>query len=274
MGKELSEKFKLPNLKDKGKKVPTDEYTYDLTDRHRGSGQLLDKMATLRSIVKTNYCLGIYDQDNIDPSEFVFGPNDKVYRILSKEKVWKSMAIVFFLRDYSGSMGGEPTRAVVNQHMMIYSWLLYQYNKLVIPRFVVHDYVAKEVSAFQYFRQQAGGGTLIASGYKKINEIVEGEGLARQYNIYVFQGTDGDDFDRNGEQALPEINKILGYSNRMGVSVLKYPWWGERDNTFETYVKKSGLIEKRDLFRMHVMSSVDVTEEKNAYAVKVLISQD
>src|SRR3989338_571896 len=95
-GKELSEKFQLPNLKEKGKKVPTDEYIYDLTDRHRGSGQLLDKKATLKSIVKTNMVLGKLDKDNVDTTKLVVGPNDRVYRVLSKERVWKSRAVVFF----------------------------------------------------------------------------------------------------------------------------------------------------------------------------------
>ncbi|MDP3763372.1 MAG: DUF444 family protein, partial [bacterium] len=146
LGKELSEKFHLPNLRDKGKKVPTDEYVYDLTDRHRGSGQVLDKKETLKSIVKTNISLGRLDKENIDTTNLVVGPHDKVYRVLSREKVWKSQAVVFFARDYSGSMWGEPTKAILAQHLMIYAWLLVQYEKLVIPRFFVHDTEAREVS--------------------------------------------------------------------------------------------------------------------------------
>ncbi|MBI2462709.1 MAG: DUF444 family protein [Candidatus Spechtbacteria bacterium] len=273
LGKKLSEEFKLPNLKDKGKKVPTDEYIFDLTDRHPGSGQLLDKKATLLRIVRTNVALGRADVGNIDPAKLIVGPQDKIYRVLSRERVWKSQAIVFFLRDYSGSMMGEPTKAVVTQHLMIYAWLLFQYEGLVIPRFIVHDTGAKEVSALGYFRQSAGGGTLIASGYKKINEIVEGEGLARDYNIYVFQGTDGDDFD-DGTQAIPEIKKILGYVNRMGVSVMKGPWARDIDTRFEEYVKRANFIEQKDVFRIHKMSSRDVTDEENIEAIKVLIAQD
>ncbi|MBI2042421.1 MAG: DUF444 family protein, partial [Candidatus Nealsonbacteria bacterium] len=187
-GKELSEKFQLPNLRDKGKKVPTDEYTYDLTDRHRGSGQVLDKKATLRSIIKTNAVLGRLDRDHIDTTGLVVGPNDKVYRVLSKEKVWKSRAVVFFARDYSGSMWGEPTKAIVAQHLMIYAWLLHQYEKLVVPRFFVHDTEAREVSAQEYFTLMAGGGTFIPSVYREITKTVDGESLARDYNVYVFQG--------------------------------------------------------------------------------------
>lgn len=273
LGKELVEKFQLPNLKDKGKKVPTDEYNYDLTDSHRGSGQLLDKKATLKSIVKSNVALGRCDKDNIDTSKLIVGPRDKVYRILSRERVWKSQAVVFFLRDYSGSMMGEPTKAAVSQHLMIYSWLLVQYDKLVIPRFVVHDHAAKEVSVGEYFRQSANGGTFIASGYKKINEIIDGEGLARNYNIYVFQATDGDDGD-DGEQTIPEIEKILSYANRMGVCVLKHPYYGDRESIFEDYINGSGFLDEKGLFRMHVMSSVGVTDDQNIEAVKALLAQD
>src|SRR3989344_3697187 len=107
LGKELSEKLNLPNLKDKGKKVPTDEYTYDLTDRHRGSGQVLDIKATLIRVVRSNIALGRGDVGNIDPAKLIVGPQDTIYRVLSKEKVWKSPAVVFFLRDYSGSMLGD-----------------------------------------------------------------------------------------------------------------------------------------------------------------------
>ena len=55
LGKVLTEQFELPNLKDKGKKRSLTRYTYDMTDRHRGFGQILDKKATLRKIVETKY---------------------------------------------------------------------------------------------------------------------------------------------------------------------------------------------------------------------------
>jgi len=274
VGQELTERFKLPNLKDKGKKVPTTKYTYDLTDRHRGSGQVLDKKATLRSIVRTNVMLGRCDAANPDTSNFVIGPDDKIYRVLSRERVWESQAVVFFLRDYSGSMLGDPTRAVVAQHLIIYAWLTAQYEKLVVPRFIVHDTEAKEVLADEYYRASINGGTKIASGYQKIIEIVKAEGLERAYNIYVFQGTDGEDFDTVGQEALPELREMLSFVNRAGVCVLKSPYMGDRDSVFEGYVKTGGILEKKDLFRMHVMPSQNVTEDKNIEAVKALIAQD
>src|SRR3989344_135398 len=276
LGKELTEKLQLPNLKDKGKKVLTDDYVYDLTDRHRGSGQFLDRKETLKSIVKSNVALGLVSGGHIDPSKLAIGPHDFMYRVLSKERVWKSPAVVFFMRDYSGSMDGAPTKAVVDQHLMIYSWLMVQYEKLVIPRFIVHDTKAKEVPAHRYFRANSGGGTFIPSGYSKIMEIISEENLARNYNLYLFQGTDGDD-DDDGKVAIPWIKKLLEFFNRIGVSILKsprgHPLVGVQKTIFEEYVAEGGFLEKKDLFRMHVMLS-NPSETDNEEAVKALIAQD
>ncbi len=273
LGKRLVERLKLPNLKDKIKKFPTDEYTYDLTDRHRGSGQVLDKKETLRRMLKTNLVLGRISRDDLDPTKMVIGPDDRVYRVLSREKVWKSQAVVFFVRDYSISMWGEPTRALVSQHLMIYAWLLVQYEKRVTPRFFVHDTEAREVTAQQYFSLGAGGGTYIPAAYQEINNIVEGEGLASAYNIYLFQGTDGDDGD-DGSVAIPELKKILGYVSRMGVTLFKHPFYGNNKTIFEEYVESGGILERRDVFRMHVMPYWNVTDEMNIAALKALIAQD
>ena len=276
LGKQLTEKLELPNLTEKKKRFPTDEYTYDLTDRNRGAGQVLDKKETLKRIAKTNLILGRVTKDNPDPTKMVINPHDRVYRVLARERIWKSQAVVCFLRDYSGSMWGEPTEALVSQHLMIYAWLLVQYERRVIPRFFIHDTEAREVTPQQYFGLVAGGGTLIASGYKKINEIVESEGLASEYDIFLFQGSDGDDFDSRGIQAIPEMEKILGYVSRMGVTLFQHPYYQAQgqETSFEQYVAAAGFLERRDVFRMHVMSSQNVTEEMNLEALKALIAQD
>jgi len=273
LGKDLSKKFQLPNLKNKSKKVPTNEYIYDLTDRHQRSGQLLDKKATFKRIVKSNIILGRLDPKHINISNLIVAPQDKIYRILAKEKIWKSPAVIFFVRDYSGSMSGDPTKTILDQHLMLYACILYQHEKLVIPRFILQDTVAKEVAVKVYFNARSGGSTFIPSAYQKINEIVESEELVKKFNIYIFQGTDGDDVNdsKTGKIAISEINKILGYTNRMGVTVFKE---NERETVFEKYIKAGGLLEKRGVFRMHTMSSRDVTDEQNEQTIKELLAQD
>jgi uncharacterized sporulation protein YeaH/YhbH (DUF444 family) len=273
LGRILTEKFKLPNLKDKGKKRSLTRYTYDLTDRHRGSGQILDKKATLRKIVETNINLNnIPDSEYIDPTELLVSPGDRVYRILSREKDYESQAMVFLIRDYSGSMTGKPTEMVVSQHILIYSWLLYQYDKQVETRFILHDDSAKEVPDFHtYYNSTVAGGTRVASAFALVNEIVEKENLARDYNIYIFHGTDGDDWDADGSNTIPEIRKALTYSSRIGITVarLSHGW---SSSTIERYIITSKILEEYpNLIRMDAVSDND-SEERLIEGIRRLIS--
>ncbi len=275
LGRILTEQFQLPNLRDKGKKRSLTRYTYDLTDLHRGFGQLLDKKATLRRIVETNIALGrIKAATPPDPAEMMIAPQDKVYRILSKEKDFESQAVVFFLRDYSGSMSGKPTELVVSQHVMIYNWILYQYQGQVESRFVLHDTEAKEVEDFYtYYNSRVAGGTKVASAFRLVNGIVEKENLARDYNIYVFHGTDGDDWDTEGKETVPEIEKMLGYAARVGVTVAQSPYGGKSETEVEKYLRKSELLEKRkDAIRLDVVPE-SADEPRLIEGIRRLISE-
>jgi hypothetical protein len=274
LGRILTEQFELPNLKDKGKKRSLTRYTYDLTDKNRGFGQILDKKATLKRIVQTNIALKrVKPQGQMDSRKLLISPKDRVYRILSREKDYDSQAVVFFVRDYSGSMGGKPTELVVNQHVLIYSWLIYQYKNQVITRFILHDTEAKEVENFQiYYNSSVAGGTQVSSAYALVNKIVEDESLERDNNIYVFHGTDGDDWDTKGEKAIPELKKMLEYASRVGITIAENGYGISGQTEVEKYVRKSGLLEeKKALLRLDVISK-DTTESRLITGIRELIS--
>ncbi|WP_300463467.1 DUF444 family protein [Desulfobacula sp.] len=274
LGKVLSQDFQLPNLKDKGKKRTLARYVYDLTDKNRGVGQILDKKATLKRIVETNITLGnIPDVGNIDSTKFIISPQDMIYRILSREKDFESQALVFFLRDYSGSMGGKVTQTVVSQHVMLYSWLLYQYEKQVETRFILHDTAAKEVSDFyKYYSYKVAGGTKVFTAFKLVNDIVERESLARDYNIYVFHGTDGDDWDKEGKQTLDEIERMMNYAARIGISIVEHSYVGSKQTEVEKYLKRSGILERHSsLIKMDIMDE-NADDSRIIQGIKKLIS--
>jgi len=274
LGKILTEHFELPNLKDKGKKRSLTRYTYDLTDKNQRFGQIIDKKATLRKIIETNIILGnLPDVGHIDPTGFLISPSDRIYRILSREKDYDSQAVVFFLRDYSGSMHGNPTRLIVSQHVLIYSWLLYQYEMQVESRFILHDTEAKEVDDFYtYYNSKVAGGTRVASAFRLVNDIVEKENLAADYNIYIFHGTDGDDWDTDGKELIPELNKMLTYTNRIGITIAEHSSNAVNSTEVERYLKKSELLdEKSKLLRLDVMKE-DSDESRIIEGIKKLIS--
>lgn len=273
LGKIISAELQLPNLKDKGKKRALNKYIYDLTDKNRGFGQVLDKKATLRKIIETNLALGnIPSVENIDPNNLLVTPRDKVYRVLSKERDYESQAVVFFVRDYSGSMDGKPTELVVSQHLLVYVWLMYQYENNVETRFILHDASAKEVEDFySYYNTSVAGGTKIVSAYKLINEIVDNENLASDYNIYVFQGTDGEDWDNEGKDALEELKKILTYVNRMGITIAESTYGSANATVVERYIKNSGLLDQKDLLRLDSMKD-DSGQDRILEGLKSLLS--
>jgi hypothetical protein len=275
LGRTLTEQFQLPNLKDRGLKKTLTRYTYDITDKHRGFGQVVDKKATLRRILQTNFALGrIPDVTAIDTTDLLVSPHDRIFRVLSREKEYESQALAFFVRDYSGSMEGKCTELVVAQHVLIYSWLIYQYAKRIETRFILHDTDAKEVPDFYtYYNSRVGGGTQVSSAYHLINEIVEKESLAQNYNIYVFQGTDGDDYDSAGENALPELRKILTYASRVGISIVTHSAYGQ-DTQVQGYLEKSGLLkEQPSLLRMDTIPE-SADETRLIEGIRRLISQE
>ena len=168
------------------------QFTYDLTDRNKGFGQVLDKNATLRQVVKTNILLGtINENDPINTEDLILSPQDLVYRILSREVDYENQAMVFFVRDYSGSMQGNPTETIVTLHLFIYSWLMFQYQSNVTTRFILHDTKAKEVPDFYtYHNSIVAGGTNVYPAFQLINEIIEKEQLAKDNNINILKNPD------------------------------------------------------------------------------------
>ncbi len=215
----------------------------------------------------------IPDVSDIDPGRFIISPRDLVYRILSREKEYESQALVFFLRDYSGSMGGKVTETVVSQHVMLYSWLMYQYDRQVETRFILHDTEAREVTDFyKYHSYKVAGGTKVFSAFELVNKIVEQESLDRDYNIYVFHGTDGDDWDRDGNKTLEQIEKMIRYAARIGITIVEHSYVGSGQTEVEKYLRKSGILDKhKDYIKLDVMNE-NVDDSRIIQGIKNLIS--
>jgi uncharacterized sporulation protein YeaH/YhbH (DUF444 family) len=157
--------------------------------------------------------------------------------------------------------------------VLIYSWLLYQYANQVESRFILHDTEAKEVEDFYtYYNSKVAGGTQVFSAYEMVNRIVKEESLATDYNIYVFHGTDGDDWDTNGKKAIPAIKEMIGYANRVGVTIAEHTARASNNTEVQRYLKESGLLEA---FPKHLRLDVideNTDEPRLIEGIKKLIS--
>lgn len=274
IGKVITKKLRLPNLRHKGKQFLADRQ-FELTDRNRGSGQLVDQRRTLDNLIRTNMLLGIIPPDTTDFTTIPFdnllvSPNDIEYRILSVEPTYESRALVFFARDYSASMQGLPAEQVVKQQILIYSWLVYQYQRKVETRFFLHSEVSKEVPDFRtYFRLLTEGGTRIESVFSHINAVVEAENLARDYNIYIFYGGDGDDLgEAFSKRAVEEIEKALSYVNRLGITIVN-----DQERSFSAVLSQSGILAKKPNLIRYDLISRDADQDRLIKGINKLVSE-
>jgi len=276
LGKVLTEQFELPNLQDKGQKRSLTKFKYDLTDIKKGFGQLLDKKATIKEIIKKNIMLGRIEkgENSFNPEDLIITPKDHVFRIMSKEKDYESQALVFFIRDYSGSMQGAPTETVSTQHLLIYSWLMYQYQNKVENRFILHDTEAKEVEDFYtYYRSNIAGGTKVAPAFELVEKIITEENLDKDYNIYIFYGTDGDDWESAGSNTIKSIKNLLSKVNRIGMTIARNSWSSSANTTIENYMNKSNLLKDLpDKIRLDSFKADGANEDRIIEGIRKLIS--
>tara|TARA_Y100000766_G_scaffold272838_1_gene273099 strand:- start:2146 stop:3405 length:1260 start_codon:yes stop_codon:yes gene_type:complete len=273
LGKVLTEYFNLPKLKQKGMKKSISQYSYELTDLNKGFGQLIDKKQTLKRIIKTNILLNnIPDKTKPDLSKLMHSPQDTVYKILSREISYETEAIVFFVRDYSGSMQGAPSEVVLTQHLFLYSWLMYQYNKRVKTRFILHDTQATEVEDFNtYYRSNVAGGTKIYPAFELVNSIIESEQLHLSKNIYVFYGSDGDDWKDNKNNLVDEIKKLSKYANRIGIFVARNSG-NDSPTSLESTIEESNILtELQDKLKITQINSRDFTENQIIESIKFFL---
>jgi len=106
-----------------------------------------------------------------------------------------------------------------------------------------------------------------------VNKIVKDENLAKDYNIYIFHGTDGEDWDKEGNETLPELKKMLTYANRVGITIAENTSGSQYNTEVEKYIKKSKLLEEKPKhLRLDVINK-EADESRIIEGIKRLISE-
>lgn len=100
---------------------------------------------------------------------------------------------MIYVMDVSGSMGKEQKEIVRLEAFWIDTWLRANYKHLE-TRFIIHDASAREVDRDTFFRTRESGGTLISSAYRAVDELITAEYPPEEWNLYVFQFSDGDNW--------------------------------------------------------------------------------
>lgn len=207
----LIDQLELPNLENKGKgKVNSEKNKYNKIS-NLGPDSLRHNQRTFKEALKRNISSGSYNPD--DPYVIPIKA-DKRFRSYSTKDMPEINAVAVHVADISGSMG-EDQRKIIQAEVFWIDLLLRKAYKDIASVFIVHDTQAKEVSREEFFTASSGGGTQIESAYKLADEILTTRYPFTENNNYLYQYSDGDNYNTNDicgqlltERILPNVNQF------------------------------------------------------------------
>ena len=120
-------------------------------------------------------------------------PIDLRFRNLTRVPVPNSQAVMFCLMDVSGSMDEERKDLAKRFFILLYLFLTRHYEKIDIV-FIRHHTRADEVDEDTFFHSTESGGTVVSSALVLLDQIMRSRYPAQDWNIYVAQASDGDDY--------------------------------------------------------------------------------
>lgn len=206
----LADELELPRIQPKGKKSLESEITRYTDIRRVGPESLRHFKRTYREALKRQLAAGIYDPDNpvIIPYR-----EDRRYRSYRTKPLPDANAVIIYMMDVSGSMGEREKRIVRITAFWIDAWLKRNYHNIQ-RRYIVHDAVAGEVNEDTFYRIRQGGGTKISSALQYCDNLVRTSYNPDEWNIYLFQFSDGDNFGSDNERSLALLeDKLLPVAN-------------------------------------------------------------
>ena len=201
----MGEALRLPRIEPKGKKMSEESHKYKSL-RKTGPESLRNFKQTYKSALKRLIMSDAYDPDNpiIVPIK-----EDKRYR--SSQKVWvpRTQALIIYMMDISGSMGMEEKALARMGSFWIDIWLRKNFNNNVVSRYIVHDSEAREVDQDSFYSLREAGGTKIASAYQLLKSILNQEIPIQDWNVYVYQYSDGEDWSTESSNLAMELLKDM-----------------------------------------------------------------
>jgi hypothetical protein len=201
----LAEELELPRIQPKGKKNIQSDVTRYTDIRRVGPESLRHFKRTYREALKRQLMTGAYD-----PERPVIVPvrEDKRYRSYESKPVPESNAVIIYMMDVSGSMGEREKRLVRMTAFWIDAWLKTNYRN-VHRRYIVHDAAAAEVDEETFYHLHQSGGTKISTALELCRQLIQTLYSPSDWNIYLFQFSDGDNFASDNERALELIEERL-----------------------------------------------------------------
>ena len=142
-----------------------------------------------------------------------------------------TQAVMFCIMDVSISMQ-EHEKDIAKRFFVLLNFFLEKNYDDVDLVFISHTHIAKEVDEDEFFHSKESGGTLVSTGLEKMIEIQKERYNKNEWNIFVSQASDGDNWSYDNvnteELLVSQILPVIRYyayievsdGNRWGTSDL------------------------------------------------------
>jgi len=205
----IFEDLHLPFLEEKAKQAVQSKTTKFTEIRRTGILSNLDKRRTILENIR---------RQAREKGAAKLGPikkEDLRFKSWEEEIKYESNAAVIAMMDVSGSMGEFKKYIARSFFFWMVRFLRTKYDQVKIV-FISHHTEAKEVTEEQFFTQGESGGTVVSSAYKLALDIIDERFPARDWNLYPFHFSDGDNYYSDNEDAVKLADLLIQTCNLFG----------------------------------------------------------
>lgn len=135
-------------------------------------------------------------------------PFDVRYRNFVQVPQPMTQAVMFCIMDVSASMGEREKDFAKRFFFFLHMFLKRKYEKVEIV-FIRHHEEATEVDENEFFTSRESGGTVVSSALKLCKKILEERYSISDWNIYVAQASDGDNYKKDYHDTQTIMEKLL-----------------------------------------------------------------
>ncbi|MGB7925218.1 MAG: sporulation protein YhbH [Pyrinomonadaceae bacterium] len=205
----IFEDLRLPFLEEKAKKAVQSKTTRFNEIRRTGVMANLDKRRMILENIKRNAR---------EEGKARFGDvrkEDLRFKTWEENLRYESNAVVLALMDVSGSMGEFKKYIARSFFFWMVRFLRTKYDNVDIV-FISHHTEAREVTEEQFFTQGESGGTVVSSAYQLALDIIKARFHPRDWNVYPFHFSDGDNYYSDNEEAVRLADELISTCNLFG----------------------------------------------------------
>ena len=124
---------------------------------------------------------------------------DLRFNNMAKVPMPSSKAVMFCVMDVSGSMTREIKDMAKRFFLLLYLFLEKNYKEVEVV-FIRHHSEARECDEQNFFYARETGGTVVSTALKLTDEIIKDRYSPNDWNIYIAQASDGDNWEADSSK--------------------------------------------------------------------------